>query len=108
MNILKSLSLADLQKFAFMLTQLEAAGVRSLSDGRARVEDKLRLEHRLKQKQMASRIKKGRSPVEIKKTPCPECGSDMSVLILDSESAANGMTGFACKECRYSTTMEKD
>jgi hypothetical protein len=110
MKLSNSLSLADLTKIAWAFTALEAEGVTSLSEGRRRIEEDMRIEHRLKQR----RPRAGRLPApRVVQTPCPKCGQPMNryeypkdhltgeTLIIDRCDGVNKIGG-----CRYSVIVE--
>lgn len=87
--ILKSLSLADLQKFGHVLKELESEGVPSLAFARQRVASEQQQRHA------------GRMRALLKVKPalpvvCPDCGAIMIRTTVD------GLSIHACKHCRYS------
>jgi len=96
MKILNTLSHADLQKFAWLLTQIEANGIRTLSDARLRVENKLRTEHNV----LIFKLKRG-VKTTVKIIECPECRGAMDKYLREDLDGTL-CTIIKCRNCQFS------
>ena len=114
-SILDVLTFPEKQKFAFLLTQLEAAGISGLSEGRQVVEEHVRIKHNLLQRKLSKNIRDGipnKTVTEVSK--CPDCGRGLIPKLLDNETwkKPNRSTTSTIKvlwcPCGWSKSLEKE
>ena len=104
-DYVRALSLADKQKFAWLLTQMEAYGIKTLADGRMHVEEALRLERLARRMENLRRLP---NPAPRRSALCPECGAPLyEGGAIESEVPEDqGLVRVGCKKCYHSALIE--
>lgn len=98
MAIINAMSLAQLQTTKHLLQEMEADGLRSLDQVRARLAAAIDQQHSeiVRSKRGIRSKRDRRQPIE----KCPECGKPTIITFAD------GVAVRACRSCRWSALVE--
>lgn len=95
MPVINSMSLAQLQTTKHFLQEMEADGIRTLSEARAVVAAEEARQHAGRRRQKRDVVRP-----EEKQSLCPECGHATGLTVAD------GLLIRTCRKCRWSAPIE--